>query len=70
MSSVLRLVSITLFFPRFVEKRVKAPLGTPVRYVFWRAVAVYPARGLVHDLDIAYHKLHALESKVKGRIRV
>ncbi len=70
LSSVLRLVSVSIFFPRFVEKRVKAPLGTPVRYVFWRAVAVYPARGLMHEMDIAYHKLHNLESKVKGRIKV
>lgn len=70
LSSALRLVSVSIFFPRFVEKRVKAPIGTPLRYVFPRAVAVYPARGLMHDVDIAYHKLHDLESRVKGRIKV
>jgi len=70
LSSVLRFAAIGIFFPRFVEKRVKAPVGTPVKYVFWRAVAVYPAQGLVHEMDIAYHKLHAIEGKIKGRINV
>ena len=44
----------------------------PLRYVFWRAVAVEPARGFVHAVEYTFHypyELAKLKEKIRRRIK-
>ncbi len=71
LSFVLRLAALALL-PHIHEAHIKQSL-VPVRYVFWRAVAVEPVRGLQGAIDYTFrypYKLERLKKKVNEKIRL
>ncbi len=70
LSFVLRLASL-LLLPKIRDADVKQSL-VPVRYVFWRAVAVEPIRGVTSAIDYTFHypyKLRSIRKSVDDRKR-
>ena len=67
-SFVLRSSSILLFVHRLKEARVKKHYH--IRKLFWKIVAVYPVRGIMHDFSVALHLMDTMEKGVanKGRL--
>jgi MFS family permease len=64
-SFALRFLSTVVFIPRLNEVRVAATKVLPVENIFWKVVAVYPVRGLVHELSYSHHIRKRMSSKVK-----
>jgi hypothetical protein len=64
---LLRGSSILLFVHRLKEARVDKHYH--VRKLFWKAVAIYPIRGIVHDFTAALHMMETLEKKAVARER-
>ncbi len=55
LSFALRFLSTIYFFPKLKEVRLAATKVLPVENIFWKVVAVYPVRGLVHELSYSHH---------------
>ena len=47
---ILRIIPTAIFIPRLREQRVSASQVMPVKNIFWRAVALYPTQGILHEL--------------------
>ena len=47
---ILRIIPTAIFLPRLREQRVSASQVMPVKNIFWRAVALYPTQGILHEL--------------------
>lgn len=70
-SLVLRLASL-LLLAAVKEADIREHEIVPVRYVFWRAAAVEPARGLLHAAEYTFHypyELSKLKEKLQKRIK-
>mgnify|MGYP001558976546 CR=1 FL=1 len=69
-SFLLRIAALALL-PYIHEADIKQS-AIPVRYVFWRAVAVEPTRGLQHAIDYTFrypYKLEHLKKRVEEKMR-
>ncbi|HLE07391.1 MAG TPA: MFS transporter [archaeon] len=52
---VFRILPLIIFLPRLREQRVPASQAAPVKNIFWRAIAVYPTQGILHELMYIGH---------------
>jgi len=68
LSFILRGASIAFFLPRLKEVRVSKKYH--IRNVFWKVVAVYPVKGVMHDAVAIFHALHRVEHKMADKERV
>jgi MFS family permease len=59
LSFILRGAAIAFFLPRLKEVRVKKRYH--IRKVFWKVVAVYPVKGVMHEAEAIFHALHKVE---------
>lgn len=66
-SFILRGVVTAYGIPRF--KEVRAERAFPVSNVFLKAFAVYPARGITHDLIYFEHKFENMEKEIGKRLK-
>jgi len=65
---VLRSSSILLFVHRLKEARVKKHYH--IRKLFWKVIAIYPIRGIVHDFSVALHLMSTMEKGVTSKERM
>jgi MFS family permease len=63
LSFCLRAGVAAAFIPRLRALRTKRP--RPIREVFWKAVAVYPAKGIAHEITVATHCLSCWKRELK-----
>ncbi len=71
---VLRILPLAIFLPRLREQRVSATQVVPVKNIFWRAVALYPTQGILHELGWMNHCAACWErdilKKFKSKIKL
>jgi MFS family permease len=67
-SFILRGSSILLFMHKLKEARVKKHYH--IRKLFWKVVAIYPIRGIMHDFSVALHLMEGMEKGVAGKERM
>jgi MFS family permease len=67
MSFILRGITTAYGIPKLKEVRAKRVL--PVSNVFLKAFAVYPVRGITHDLVYAEHRFENLEKNIEKKFR-
>jgi len=72
LSFILRGVFSSYSLPRMKEARIKATEVLPIRHIFLKVVAVYPARGIVHEMQHIDYCLTCWEreigEKFKGKL--
>jgi MFS family permease len=67
LSFILRAAVTAYGLPSLKEVRVKSTL--PVTDVFLKTFAVYPARGITHDLVYVEHRFESLEKSIEKKFR-
>ncbi len=71
---ILRILPLAIFLPRLREQRVPATQAVPVKNIFWRAVALYPTQGILHELGWMNHCASCWErdilKKFKSKIKL
>ncbi len=67
---VFRILPLLIFLPRLREQRVPASRAVPVKNIFWRAVAVYPTQGILHELMYIGHLEKNFVKKGKNIFRL
>lgn len=67
LSFILRGLATAYGLPRLKEVRVKRVL--PISNVFLKAFAVYPARGITHDLVYVEHRFEYLEKNIIKKVK-
>jgi len=69
LSFILRGALSSFTLPRMEEARVKATEILPIRYIFPKVVAIYPARGIIHELQHIDYCLACWEKEVKEKFK-
>ncbi len=67
---LLRILPLAIFFPRLREQRVPASQAVPVKNIFWRAVALYPTQGILHELMYIGHLEKDALKKIKSKLKL
>jgi MFS family permease len=68
LSFVLRGIATAYGLPKLKEVRIKKIL--PVSDVFLKAFAVYPVRGITHELVYVHHRFENLENDIRKRFKI
>jgi len=68
LSFILRGITTAYGIPKLKEVRAKRVL--PVSNVFLKAFAVYPVRGITHELFYIQHRFRYFERKIEKRLRI
>lgn len=69
-SFLLRIASLPIML-KIQEPRIRED-AVPVRYVFWRAVAIEPVRGITHAIDFTFRypqKIYDMKRKLAMKLR-
>ena len=68
LSFVLR-IGVLVILPKIREADVKHSRIVPVRYVFWKAVAVEPAHGIQHALSYTFRYPQEVRDELEGSVK-
>jgi len=69
LSFILRGVFSSYTLPRMKEARIKAREVLPIRHIFLKVVAIYPARGIIHELQHIDYCLECWEKEVREKLK-
>jgi len=68
-SFVLRGLFTAIMLPSLEEARIPGTKVLPVKTIFWRVVAIYPTRGLMHELGYVHYCLICWEKRFGKRFK-
>lgn len=68
-SFFLRIIPAAIFIPRLREQRVLASKAIPIKNIFWRVVAIYPAQGIMHEIGTVNHCISCWEQDALRKIK-